>query len=113
MACPIRIHPLRKPPNHQPPIPRWHLTLPPDIDHVYISYIGISQHDTSSALTQAKQHLIREIQNWVASTSAVSESFTTLPTSSSHDTQEESTTTIWACYWTDTTKHTSALSTLN
>ncbi|EFQ86775.1 hypothetical protein PTT_17872 [Pyrenophora teres f. teres 0-1] len=65
MSCPTtRVYPLRKPPNHQPPIPRWKLSLPSHVDQDFISYIGIEQHDGSDAARQAKQQITRSIQDW-------------------------------------------------
>ncbi|KAL7778339.1 hypothetical protein CFE70_007838 [Pyrenophora teres f. teres 0-1] len=95
MSCPTtRVYPLRKPPNHQPPIPRWKLSLPSHVDQDFISYIGIEQHDGSDAARQAKQQITRSIQDWVTASSAESETLTTTPRSNSHDIPEDSTA-IW------------------
>ncbi|KAG5989115.1 hypothetical protein E4U54_004434 [Claviceps lovelessii] len=41
MACSSRTHPLRQPPNHQAPVPRWQLVLPEGVTRIFTAYIGI------------------------------------------------------------------------
>jgi len=110
MSCPTtRTHPLCRPPNHQPPIPRWRLSIPDQVKQVFVSYIGIEEHGSSEAATYAKHKVVRAIQHWITASFAVSESFTTIR--DSHDLQPP--TTIWVCYWSDPAHHTHALSTLD
>ncbi|CAN9221191.1 unnamed protein product [Alternaria alternata] len=64
MSCPARLYPLRKPQNHRVPIPRWKLSLPDHIEHVFISYVGVEQHEDSDIATRAREEAVSTIQHW-------------------------------------------------
>jgi hypothetical protein len=108
MSCPARLYPFRKPPNHSVPIPRWSLRLPEDINQVFISYIGIQQHDDKDETIKAALQIIQSIQQWLVRDDgpATYESFSVLD---DNDADESA---VWACYWTDSSKHKSSLENL-
>ncbi|KAH6637872.1 heme-containing dehydratase protein [Boeremia exigua] len=109
MACPVRVYPLRKPKNHRLPVPRYTLTLPDGVDHVYTSYIGVQQHSDDPASAAAKRTVCEYIRTWLLSAHqpASYESFSLL------DGREAPGTTVWVCYWADARTHESALAALD
>lgn len=109
MSCPARIHPLRKPPNHKAPIPRWKLALPSTTQRVYISYIGVQTRNTSDEAQTATFAAVSEIQGWLAQPTgpAASESFTML------DGYDDSSATVWVCYWDSSSSYDDAMSSLS
>ncbi|KAF2846060.1 hypothetical protein T440DRAFT_472212 [Plenodomus tracheiphilus IPT5] len=100
MSCPVRIHPLRKPPNHRVPIPRWKLSLPESCHRVFTTYVGLQQHDFGTGTTGARWDIINAIQDWLRSNeeSIVWESFSVID---GHDVEESP---IWVCYFADTSQ---------
>ncbi|KAJ4304775.1 hypothetical protein N0V90_000303 [Kalmusia sp. IMI 367209] len=110
MSCP-RIYPLRKPPNHRLPVPRYTLNLPPTTTHIHTLYLGIQQHSSSDAASQAIHQASRAVYQWLNSASgpAAHETFTLIDRSG----DEDAGTTMWVCYWASTAQYKHALSTLN
>lgn len=51
-----RAYPLKRPPNHKVPVPRWTLKLPDGVTHIYTLYLGVQAHtqDTNSVLKAEK-----------------------------------------------------------
>lgn len=109
MSCPVRLHPFRKPKNHRTPVPRWKLSLPECITHVFTAYLGVQQHAEHSVAAQAKLQAIKAIQDWIESAygPSASESFTTID---GHDLQG---TVVWICYWENTESRNAALKALS
>ncbi|KPI35897.1 Phenylacetaldoxime dehydratase [Cyphellophora attinorum] len=60
MACPgARLYPPKQPPKWKPPVPRWQLEFPQNIDKVHTLYIGIQSHASSDpALMKATEALV-------------------------------------------------------
>lgn len=109
MSCPARTYPSRKPKNHHVPIPRWTLSLPEDVKHVYTTYVGIQQHNEKAVTVNATFQAINQIQKWLMEDDgpATYESFTVLNDDSTKDVA------VWVCYWSDASKHTSSLEKLS
>ena len=79
-----RTYPLRQPPGHKPPVPRWQLVFPESISSVFTAYIGVQGDETS------------QIADWVAQCGCQSsERFVHIE---GDDVPGAS---IWVCYWTD------------
>lgn len=97
MSCPARLYPLRKPQNHRVPIPRWKLSLPDHIEHVFISYVGVEQHEDSDIATRAREEAVSTIQHWFEQSGAPEavECFTTI------DNYSRTGATVWVYYWSD------------
>ncbi|KAF9699893.1 hypothetical protein EKO04_002095 [Ascochyta lentis] len=108
MTCPVRLYPFRKPKNHRLPVPRYTLDLPPQVTHVYTSYIGVQQHSDDAAVTQAKTQACQEVAEWLQSNDGPStfESFALL------DGCDAPGTTIWVGYWTEASQYARALESL-
>lgn len=109
MSCPARLHPLRKPPNHRVPIPRWKLSLPDHVEHVLTSYVGVEQHDNSDTAAQAKEEAAAGVQRWIEGTDAPEavECFTTI------DNYSRIGATVWVCYWSDRRRRNPVIASLN
>jgi hypothetical protein len=109
MSCPARLYPFRKPQNHSVPIPRWTLRLPEDVNHVYISYIGIQQHNDNDETIKSALQIVQVIQQWLVQDDgpATHESFSVLDDNDTRDS------TVWVCYWTDPSKYMSSLENIN
>ncbi|KAH9880191.1 hypothetical protein J1614_002217 [Plenodomus biglobosus] len=97
MSCPVRSYPLRKPPHHRVPIPRWKLSLPGACQRVFITYVGLQQHGVNPGAISARSEVLKAIQNWLQSNDGliVSERLQVID---GHDIPGS---TIWVCYWTD------------
>ena len=94
MACPVK-YPMRQPPNWVPPIPRWQLRLPSDVEKVYTLYVGIQQHERTPAFDSA----IASIESWLRRMQpSVIDAFVT-EEESAHDIPGGR---VWVCYWTNT-----------
>jgi hypothetical protein len=65
MSCPLRTYPLRKPENHRVPVPRWTLSLPDDVTHVYTVYIGVQQLSDTEECSHESLVAIDTINAWV------------------------------------------------
>lgn len=102
MSCPIpptRTYPLRKPPNHTLPVPRYTATLPQSTTHLHTLYIGLQTHstnpdpDTTAAAEQVQTH----IQTWIDSIPAlVHETFALIDPAGGDPPGSK----IWVCYQT-------------
>ncbi|KAH8897514.1 hypothetical protein GQ53DRAFT_510073 [Thozetella sp. PMI_491] len=101
MSCPARIYPLRKPANHQQPVPRWQVVLPKNTTHVYTAYIGVQQRSDDQAAAQACDQVVKAILAWLATDDgpSASEFFTVVDGSDVIDTA------VWVCYWTEADKY--------
>lgn len=97
MSCPVgRKYPLRQPKNYRPPVPRWSLKLPADVDRVFTIYVGIQKHAsdtaTESAATKAKQSIVA----WIGDAHPEAyENFTVL------EGDDEVGSEVWVCYFAD------------
>lgn len=97
VSCPMtRKYPLRQPKNYKPPIPRWSLKLPADVDRVFTIYVGIQKHaadtTTQSSAFKAKQL----IQRWISEAHPEAhEKFTVL------EGADEVGSEVWVCYFAD------------
>ncbi|TWU76204.1 hypothetical protein ED733_003738 [Metarhizium rileyi] len=94
MACQARTYPLRQPPNHKPPIPRWQLIFDNNVSRIFTAYIGIQPISTAGA---AVEIATRHIQKWLDEPSSFRpqavESFAVIDGDDNRDTK------VWACYW--------------
>ncbi|KFG82969.1 putative phenylacetaldoxime dehydratase family protein [Metarhizium anisopliae] len=94
MACPARTYPLRQPPNHKPPIPRWQLVWGDNISRVFTAYIGIQPLGAPKA---AVDKAVKDIQSWLHEPSAFKpQAFETFGVINGDDTRDSR---VWACYW--------------
>lgn len=100
MSCPVRHYPLRKPPNHRLPIPRWQLNLPDGVEVVHTAYVGIQRHshDNTVDVERAWTEAAEQIQSWLTSETGPSanESCRVID---GNDVQDA---VVWICYWSDT-----------
>ncbi|KAL1600686.1 hypothetical protein SLS60_007074 [Paraconiothyrium brasiliense] len=99
MACPIpaaaRTYPLRKPPNHILPVPRYTITLPSSTTHIHTLYVGLQTHSTDPNTTAADKQAQEQIQTWIKSSGSVYETFTLIdPTNGDLPGSR-----FWVCYW--------------
>ncbi|KHN94549.1 uncharacterized protein MAM_07604 [Metarhizium album ARSEF 1941] len=94
MACPARTYPLRQPPNHKPPIPRWQLVLRDNVSRVFTAYIGVQPlGGTKVAVDKAAKCIQAWLDRPEASKPQAFESFKVI---NGDDTQDAK---VWACYW--------------
>jgi hypothetical protein len=104
MSCPLRTYPLRKPENHRVPVPRWTLSLPHDVTHVYTVYIGVQQHSDTEECRHASSIAIDAINEWVKrkeeEDAMVFESFVGIRL----DDGESQDVAVWVCYWSNPTQ---------
>jgi hypothetical protein len=109
MSCPVRTYPFRKPKNHRVPVPRWTLSLPEDVKHIYTSYIGVQQHNDEDETEQVAARAISVIQQWLAQDDgpATYESFVVLDDNDAKDVA------VWVCYWSDASKYQSSMAELS
>lgn len=98
MADETRTYPLQRPPNHQPPVPRWQLVLPQSTNYVFVACIGVQHHGDGakwemSAVTEVEE----TIESWRTSTTgdepSASERFRCIQ---GHDRPGSA---VWVCYW--------------
>ncbi|KAF2222482.1 hem-containing dehydratase protein [Elsinoe ampelina] len=61
MACPVRRYPLKQPPNHEPPIPRYMMKFPDDLKQICTAYLGAQSHREGQSPDQART----AIQKWL------------------------------------------------
>ncbi|KAJ4360928.1 uncharacterized protein N0V89_001497 [Didymosphaeria variabile] len=118
MACPIpsaRTYPLRKPPNHTLPVPRYTITLPSTTTHIHTLYVGLQTHSANPGIAAALKQAQQQIQTWIESSDSVYETLTLLdPTNDESSNSVYETLTlldptnddlpgsqIWVCYWTN------------
>lgn len=108
MACPIRTYPLRQPPNHKPPIPRWQLVVNKRVDRVFTAYIGIQPLGNAKG---AIDKTTTTIQKWLEekgpSTPLAFETFGVIGGDDSDDAK------VWVCYWDSDTAGKEGLQRLN
>jgi hypothetical protein len=109
MSCSVRTHPYRKPKNHRVPVPRWTLSLPESVEHVYTLYIGIQQHSDEDETKKATTRAIDACQQWLAQDNgpATYESFTVL------DNIYAKNIAVWVCYWSDASRYQSSIASLS
>ncbi|KAK2591576.1 hypothetical protein QQS21_010727 [Conoideocrella luteorostrata] len=98
MACAARTHPLRQPPNHKPPVPRWQLVLPGNVTRIFTAYIGIQPRSGTTAKAVLDQVSSR-VEAWLHEESPsrpqTAESFVVL------DGDDVRGAKVWLCYWDD------------
>ncbi|TPX16901.1 uncharacterized protein E0L32_003463 [Thyridium curvatum] len=111
MSCPgERVYPLRKPPNHKLPVPRFHHRLRAGIDHIFTTYIGIQVRSDGARASQAGAEAVRAVQEWLEdpdSRPAAWESFALI------DGVDQPGTSVWVCYFDDESRYNSGLTHLN
>ncbi|KAF4981263.1 hypothetical protein FZEAL_2889 [Fusarium zealandicum] len=92
-----RVYPLKRPQNHQPPVPRWQLAFENGVDHVFTAYIGIQQRSRSKGASEAKAQAEEFIIAWlgeeVSDRPTASESFSMI------DGNDVRGARVWVCYW--------------
>lgn len=99
MACAARTYPLRQPPNHKPPIPRWQLVLGENVNRIFTAYIGIQPLSGSKG---AVDKTARSIQTWLdGQTPFTPQATETFGVIDGDDTRDAK---VWACYWDDEAK---------
>jgi hypothetical protein len=86
-----RSNPLKKPPGHKPPVPRWTLKLPDDASHVYTLYIGVQCHG-------AQKDIPKRIEDKVAI--VLSESAAAVDVLRVTDGYDVAHTKVWVAYFT-------------
>ncbi|OHE99651.1 hypothetical protein CORC01_05009 [Colletotrichum orchidophilum] len=98
----MRTYPLRRPEGHQPPVPRWQLTLGKDVQKVFTAYIGIQHHRDADESSTAVKQATAAIEAWLAADTddkpLSTESFNHL------DGDDAPGTSVWVCYWDDPDK---------
>jgi hypothetical protein len=111
MAAAGRIHPLRKPENHQPPVPRFQVIFDDEVTQVCIAYAGVQLHGEGSgaeeALSAASKALLDSFSGDEESKPNATERFVTID---GHDVPNAK---ILVCYWIDEAKYNSALEKLD
>jgi hypothetical protein len=99
MATTERVHPLRKPENHQPPVPRFQVIFDDEVTHVYTAYAGVQLHgagsDAGDAFSAASKALIDTFGGGQDGKPDASERFVTID---GHDVPNAK---ILVCYWID------------
>lgn len=108
MACPVRKYPLKQPPNHEPPIPRYTLRFPEDVKQICTVYIGAQSHAESTNLVTS----IQKIRTWLAGLPADNQPYSYEPFVVEHG-QDIKGCHVWTCYWTDKGACQKALSSLD
>lgn len=99
MACAARTYPLRQPPNHKPPIPRWQLVLGDNVNRIFTAYIGIQPLSGSKG---AVDKTARSIQTWLdGQTPFTPQAIETFGVIEGDDTRDAK---VWVCYWDDEAK---------
>ncbi|KAL1618593.1 hypothetical protein SLS56_010477 [Neofusicoccum ribis] len=97
MSYPVhRKYPLRQPKNYRPPVPRWQLRLPAEIDRVYTIYVGVQHHASNTSAQGAASKAKESILRWISEVRPEAhETFTVL------EGDDELGSEIWVCYFTD------------
>ncbi|KAG5989546.1 hypothetical protein E4U43_004480 [Claviceps pusilla] len=115
MACSSRTYPLRQPPNHQPPVPRWRLVLPEGVTRIFTAYIGIQPRapvqaqpqsvdananvDVDVAARTALQKTSDEINAWLQTPSRhAAQAVERFRVEQGDDVEGGA---VWVCYWDD------------
>ncbi|KAH6719404.1 heme-containing dehydratase protein [Leptodontidium sp. MPI-SDFR-AT-0119] len=96
MSCPVRKYPLRQPKNYRPPVPRWQLRLPEDLDRVFTAYVGLQRQKDGDDTTVAAGIATKSVEAWLKGNPPMShECFEVV------DGDDEPGTRVWVCYYTD------------
>ncbi|KAG5973956.1 hypothetical protein E4U55_000175 [Claviceps digitariae] len=121
MASPSRTYPLRQPPNHEPPVPRWQLVLPEKVTRIFTAYIGIQALPLAPAAAPgAEVDVGINLKKQAALQKASDKIIAWLRTPSHHAPQSVETfrveqgddvegSPVWVCYWDDETRGKQAL----
>lgn len=111
MSCPVRTYPLRRPINHRPPIPRWHLVLGDGIDRVFTAYVGVQQHSRDSLSNAAASKLVAAINECLNQENGHAplafETFTVI------DGDDKPGAYVWVCYWDDEAMYNKSINNLD
>ncbi|KAG5999220.1 hypothetical protein E4U21_007225, partial [Claviceps maximensis] len=103
MTCAGRKYPLRQPPDHHPPVPRWQLVLPDDVTRIFTAYIGVQVRggpdDADTTRQDALQKASARIKTWLQTASAHAPQAVEGFRVEQGDDVEGSA--VWACYWDD------------
>lgn len=110
MACPMRKYPLTQPKNWVPPVPRWQLKLPEEVENIFTTYIGVQQHNSDPAATVAKDAAIDQIELWLNKPSYAPAAVDRFSVQEGFDIPGSR---VWVAYWTDRTAWESAMASLS
>lgn len=98
-----RKYPLKRPPKHKPPVPRWTLKLSDGVTHIYTLYIGAQAHgEDKSALPKAEQ----SVQQWLDDAEGKPEAVDWFQVTNGFDLVDSK---VWVAYWTDANEFTTKL----
>lgn len=90
-----RTYPLKRPPNHKVPVPRWTLKLPDGVTHIYTLYIGVQAHSQNDdAISKAEQ----SVQDFLNAKDGRPTAVDILRVTNGFDLINSK---IWVAYWTD------------
>ena len=88
----MRTYPLRKPPGHVPPVPRWYLQLPAGVTTVHTAYVGVQGQGPAQGQARACVH--SWLEDGPDRPDAV-ERFVVLDGDDAHGAD------VWVAYWID------------
>jgi Haem-containing dehydratase len=96
----MRKYPLTQPKNWVPPVPRWQLKLPEEVEIIYTTYVGVQQHNSRSdpATDAAWNCAIEEIELWLKKPSHAPAAVDPFTVQEGFDIPGSR---IWVAYWTD------------
>ncbi|EME89490.1 uncharacterized protein MYCFIDRAFT_26081 [Pseudocercospora fijiensis CIRAD86] len=100
-----RTYPLKQPKNHQVPVPRWSLKLPPSVDRIYTIYVGAQCHRGNTAARERAEKVIEDILN-SNSTPPIIDTFRVTHGFDLVDSR------VWVAYWTSKEGYHAALAQL-
>ncbi|KAK0270331.1 hypothetical protein LTR35_014130 [Friedmanniomyces endolithicus] len=102
-----RKHPLKKPADHKPPVPRWTLKLPHDVPHIYTLYVGVQTRDANSEHVVGLEQTIQQRMSDSPNEPAAIDTFRVTDGFDVRDSK------VWVAYWTSADKFTSTIKSLN
>ncbi|PNS15220.1 hypothetical protein CAC42_8221 [Sphaceloma murrayae] len=108
MGCPMRKYPLKRPSNHQAPVPRFLLRFPDHVKQICTLYFGAQSHSEGVSLDQAADKL----QSWLSSLPSDIQPYSYETFAVEHG-QDILGTRVWVCYWTLTSSFESAVNSLD
>lgn len=101
MACSLaRKYPLKKGPEYKPPVPRWMLKFDSAIAKIFVAYLGVQQHDSTSIVNKAYGQARTAVKAWI---DAPESQITWYERFNVEDGFDIASSDVWVCYWADET----------
>lgn len=102
-----RKYPLKRPPKHKVPVPRWTLKLPDGVTHIYTLYLGAQVHSGDKSAVSGAEKFIR---NFLDDKDGKPIAVDVMRVTNGFDLVDSK---VWAAYWTDRKEFETKLSSLD